>query len=126
MKKKKSKISGITSIDNKNEDFIKTLFYKSVKDITILFRDIINYLEDDLNLSIILFSKVISDKEKKQLETDFKEILDKFNIKSQYNGIKYIYFGFNLVGLFKDYKELNLEISNKNKNDKDFKDGTSS
>ena len=106
---------------NKDEDLIKSFFYKTMKDISILLKDIINYLEDDLALSTILFSNLSSDREKKQLENDFKQILDKFDESKNYNGIKNIYFGFNLVGLFKDYKKLNFEISSQDKsNEKDF------
>ena len=39
-----------------------------------------------------------------KLYKDFKSLLDNFVPTKNYNGIKYIYFGFNLVGLFKDYK----------------------
>ena len=120
MDKKELIISEI--LINKGQDLIKSLFYKNMKIISILLKDIINYLEDDLALSTVLFANMSSDLEKCRLENDFKNILDKFDKNKNYNGIKYIYFGFNLVGLFKDYKKLNFEISSQNKeNEKDFK-----
>ena len=111
-------ISEILSKRKKNEDFIKSLYYQNMHLICDLFVNIINYLEDELTLSTALFSNLSSEEEKKKLENDFKGELDKFDENKNYNGIKYIYIGFNLVGLFKDYKKLNNEISNRNNNTK--------
>ena len=110
LKKKRFDINEIVENKKNDEDLIKSLYNKSIKVVCELLKDIINYLEDDLALSTALFSNLSLDNE------DFRLILDKFDETKNYNGIKYIYFGFNLVGLFKDYKKLYYEISNITKN----------
>ena len=120
MREKNFSISKIMEEKKKNEDFIRATFNKIKGKISFILKNIINYLEDDLALSTILFSNLSSDREKKQLENDFNVLLNKFNEIENYNGIKYIYIGFKLVGLLKDYKKLSLEISNKIKNNSEI------
>ena len=105
----KKKRIGINEI---GQDFMKSLYSKNFDIICDLFVKIINYLETELSLSTILFSEVTSGEEREQLYRDFKDLLENFDENVNYNGIKHIFLGFKLVGLFKDYKILNSELSN--------------
>ena len=105
------KISEVLQDKKPNGDFIKSLFSKNYNIICEQFVNIINYLEDELSLSIILFSNKSSEEERTKLKNDFKNILDKFDEQKNYNGIKYIYLGFKLIGIFKDYKEINNKLA---------------
>ena len=112
IKIKKIELSQIPK--NEKSDFINDLFVLNKNEIAETLKNIINYLEDELILSTILFSNLSkNDIKNNNLYKDFKDLLNKFVPTNNYNGIKYIYFGFNLVGLFKDYKELHIKISNK-------------
>ena len=95
MREKSLGIEEIIKDKNKDEDFIQASYYKIKKLIADILKNIINYLEDDLALTI-LFSNLCIDEEKNQLINDFKDLLDKYDEKKNYNGIKYIYFGFKL------------------------------
>ena len=86
--------------------FKKELYNRTVD----ILKNIINYLEDELSLSTILFSK-----QEENIKIDnLKEILMSYksdlNNKKNYNGLKNIYFGFNLPGLFKSIGQLNKII----------------
>ena len=109
--KKILNISEVLRDKKPNDDFIKSLFSKNYNIICEQFVNIINYLEDELSLSIILFSNISSKEERTKLQNDFKNILDKFDEQKNYNGIKYIYLGFKLLGIFKDYKEINNKLA---------------
>ena len=99
---------------NEKNDFIYDLFAFNKNEISEILKNIINYLEDELILTTILFSNLNrNDAEKNILYNNFKDLLNKFKPTNNYNGIKYIYFGFNLIGLFKDYKKLSMLISDK-------------
>ena len=87
LKHRTLEISYILDEQNDDEDFVKSLFYKNKNAICYLFENIINYLEDDLTLSTILFSEL----EKGQIQHDFEDSLNKFDEKLNYKGIKHIY-----------------------------------
>ena len=57
-----------------------------------------------------MFSKL---SEEQQILKNFNDKLSGFNKNEDFSGIKYIYFGFNLPGLFKYYKKLNNIIREK-------------
>ena len=126
----KNKISSIIKVKkielsnlpiNEKSDFINGLFAFNKNEISETLKNIINYLENELILSTILFSNLSkNDIKNNNLYKDFKDLLNKFVPTNNYNGIKYIYFGFNLVGLFKDYKKLNILISNKDNNNQNI------
>jgi len=89
--------------------FIQLYKEKLKKDLLNLFSKLINYLEEDFSLSSGLFSSLPND----EVQNNFKSILSNFDINKDYNGIKYIYFGFNFPGLFKYYKKVNNIIKEK-------------
>ena len=102
-------------LQNIKIDFIDSLYNYNKNEICILLKNIMNYLEDELILSTILFSHIpIDENTKNEKYNKFNDLLDKFDDNQNYNGIKFIFFGFNLIGLFKEYKELSMLISNKN------------
>ena len=94
---------------NKYENFMSYFIEKVKEEIINLLKILINYLEEDLSLSSALFSKL----SKEQINSIFNFKLSKFEQNKDYNGIKYIYFGFNLPGLFKYYIKLSNIIEEK-------------
>ena len=93
----------------KENNFIKLYKKKFKNNILNLFSDLINYLEDDFSLSSALFSSIPKD----EIQNSINSILSNFDINKNYNGIKYIYFGFNFPGFFKYYKKVNNIIKEK-------------
>ena len=89
--------------EQKSNDFINIYTKKLRDEIIYLFTKLIYFLEDDLSLTSTLFSSLSNDK----IENNFKSKLSEFNKEKDYMGIKYIFLGFNLPGIFKYYKKLN-------------------
>jgi len=73
----------------KNENFASKFYKTSFSYLIKLLKNLINYLEQYLFLSTVLFSSSI--KNKIDIETDFSSTLKNFDDKIEYNGIKNIF-----------------------------------
>jgi hypothetical protein len=71
-----------------------------VEDSSEILKKLFKYLEEDLSLTNVLFSPI-----KNELEDNFKEDLDKFDMNKDYGKIKNIIYGFNLP-LYKSFNSI--------------------
>ena len=91
-----------------NENFSSKFNKIAISNFTKLLKHLINYLENDLFLSKVLFSSAENDVNKVR---DFKLKLREFKDEDKYDGIKNIYFGFN-SGLYHSIELIDIKCKN--------------
>ena len=92
-------LSGKIKVEG-NENFIEKYKKKIIEDSSETLKKLFKYLEEDLSLTNVLFSPI-----KNELEDNFKEDLDKFDMNKDYGKIKNIIYGFNLP-LYKSFNSI--------------------